>query len=66
MRMEFTKRMGHTVYHVRVHPGECESDVSFEDALVRLIVNDPLAFFGESDTLKTPSMSRCQPERNCT
>lgn len=40
MRMEFTKRMGHTVYHVQVHPGECESDVSFEDALVRLIVND--------------------------
>ena len=64
--MEFTKRMGHTVYLVRVHGSEDGTGSSFEDALVRLIVNDPLAFFGESDTLKTPSMSRCQPERNCT
>ncbi len=64
--MQFTKRMGRTVYRVHVHGSENESGSSFEDALVRLIVNDPLAFFGESDTLKTPSMSRCQPERNCT
>ena len=61
--MEFTKRMGHTVYLVRVHGSEDETGSSFEDALVRLIVNDPLAFSDRSAILKSPPMSRCQPER---
>ena len=61
--MEFTKRMGHTVYLVRVHGSECESGSSFEDVLVRLIVNDPLAFSDRPDILKLPPVSRCQPER---
>ena len=61
--MEFTKRMGHTVYLVRVHGSESESGSSFEDALVRLIVNDPLAFFARPAILKSPPVSRCQPER---
>lgn len=62
--MEFTKRMGHTVYLVRVHGSENGSGSSFEDALVRLIVNDPLAFSDGSAILKAPPVSRCQPERN--
>ena len=61
--MEFTKRMGHTVYLVRVHGSECESGSSFEDALVRLIVNDPLAFSDRPAILKSPPVSRRQPER---
>lgn len=61
--MEFTKRMGHTVYLVRVHGSESESGSSFEDALVRLIVNDPLAFSDRPDILKLPPVSRRQPER---
>ena len=40
------------------------SGSSFEDALVRLIVNDPLAFSDGSAILKAPPVSRCQPERN--
>ena len=62
--MEFTKRMGHTVFRVRVHGSEDESGSSFEDALVRLIVNDPLAFSDGSAILKSPPVSRRQPERN--
>lgn len=61
--MEFTKRMGHTVYLVRVHGSEDESGSSFEDALVWLIVNDPLAFSDRPDILKSPPVSRRQPER---
>lgn len=61
--MEFTKRMGHTVYLVRVHGNENETGSSFEDALVRLIVNDPLAFSDRPDILKSPPVSRRQPER---
>ena len=61
--MEFTKWMGHTVYLVRVQGSESESGSSFEDALVRLIVNDPLAFSDRPDILKSPPVSRCQPER---
>lgn len=61
--MEFTKRMGHTVYLVRVHGSDGETGSSFEDALVRLIVNDPLAFFDRSAILKSPPVSRRQPER---
>ena len=62
--MEFTKRIGHTVYLVRVHGSDGESDSSFfEDALVRLIVNDPLAFSDRPDILKSPPVSRRQPER---
>ena len=62
--MEFTKRMGHTVYLVRVHGSENGSGSSFEDALVRLIVNDPLAISDGSAILKSPPVSRRQPERN--
>lgn len=69
--MEFTKRMGHTVYLVRVHGSEDGTGSSFEDALVRLIVNDlvrlivndPLAFSDRPDILKLPPVSRRQPER---
>ena len=61
--MEFTKRMGHTVYLVRVHGSEDGTGSSFEDALVRLIVNDPLAFSDRPDILKSPPVSRRQPER---
>ena len=61
--MQFTKRMGRTVYRVHVHGSENESDSSFEDALVRLIVDDPLAFSDRSAILKSPPVSRCQPER---
>ena len=61
--MQFTKRMGRTVYRVHVHASENESGSSFEDALVRLIVDDPLAFSDRSVILKSPPMSRCQPER---
>ena len=61
--MEFTKRMGHTVYLVRVHGTEDRTGSSFEDALVRLIVNDPLAFSDRPDILKSPPVSRRQPER---
>ena len=61
--MEFTKRMGHTVYLVRVHGSEGDTGSSFEDALVRLIVNDPLAFSDRPDILKLPPVSRRQPER---
>ena len=64
--MHFSKRIGRTVYRVQVHGNECESGSSFEDTLVRLIVNDPLAFSDESAIIKLPSMSRCQPERMST
>lgn len=64
--MQFTKRVGRTVYHVQVHASGKESGSSFEDTLARLVVNDPLAFYPESDILKASSMSRWQPERKVT
>ena len=60
--MNLTKRIGNTIYNVKITVAD-DDGMTMEDSILHMIQNLPLATDGKSGIMNVPLTSGLQPER---